>query len=73
MTLYEFNSLKTDDKYTFLWQEGVYLDSVVIKDTKLNLYAINKFFVEVHYNAVTNKLVELKSFKYGSIMDKYIT
>ncbi|WP_179019170.1 hypothetical protein [Winogradskyella forsetii] len=73
MTLYAFNSLSTDEQYNFLWQEGVYLDTVVKKDIKLNLYAINKFFVEVHYNAVTNKLVALKSFKYGTIMDKYIS
>jgi len=37
---------------------------------KINTSA-NKFFVEVRYDSESNKIIGLKSFKHGHLMDKY--
>ena len=37
-----------------------------------NLYAINKFYVEVVYDAKNNKIIGVESFKTGKDLDKYL-
>ncbi|MCX2680646.1 hypothetical protein OOZ15_11895 [Galbibacter sp. EGI 63066] len=39
--------------------------------TRYALYAVNKFFVEVEYNTITNKIVNKVSFKTGDKLDRY--
>lgn len=59
MTLYEFNILDENDKYQATWDLGTHIDTVVTKDLRINLYAINRFFVEVYYHnesTLTGKL-----------------
>ncbi|WP_405350689.1 hypothetical protein [Nonlabens sp. Asnod3-H03] len=50
---------------------GVYLDNHINGHQRYNLYAINRFFVEVEYNSTTNKIVNLRAFKAGDLLDKY--
>ncbi|MFD0963238.1 hypothetical protein ACFQ1O_04360 [Pseudofulvibacter geojedonensis] len=71
MTLYEFNLLNESDQCQTVWDNGTYLDVVTQDGIKMVLYAIDKFFVEVHYDSESNKIVGLKSFKHGQILDKY--
>lgn len=71
MTLYEFNILSFEDKYKAVIEQGIFLDNYVTKTTRLNCYAIDKFFVEVVYNSESNTVTEVKSFKYGHELDKY--
>lgn len=72
MTLYEFNSLEEQSRFTYLWEFGVYLDSVIMESLRINLYAINMFFVEVHYDAKSNTIKDIQTFKHGHMIDKYI-
>lgn len=71
MTLYEFNILDENDKYQTTWDLGTHIDTAITDTHKINLYSINKFFVEVYYNPETNKLEDIKSFIHGHSMDKY--
>ena len=41
------------------------------KDIKINCYAIDKFFVEVVYDARHDVITEIRSFKYGYYIDQY--
>ena len=43
----------------------------ITQDIKINCYAIDKFFVEVVYDAEHNTITEVRSFKYGHSLDKY--
>ena len=52
-------------------QYGIYLDNYVTEDIRINCYTIDKFFVEVVYNAEYNTITEVRSFKYGHSLDKY--
>jgi hypothetical protein len=52
-------------------QKGVFLDNHITKTEKFNLYAIDRFFVEVLYNSTINKITEIQSFKSGHLLDRY--
>jgi hypothetical protein len=72
MTLYEFILLAEHQQYDeVLNGSGVYLDNHINGNQRFNLYAIDKFFVEVEYNNTKNKIVGLRPFKTGSILNKY--
>ena len=71
MTLYEFNVLSFENKQSTVWELGTFLDNYVTKDVRINCYAIDMFFVEVHYNAEHNTITEITSFKTGKSLDKY--
>ncbi|SDG69447.1 hypothetical protein [Winogradskyella thalassocola] len=49
----------------------MFLDNYITKDVKINCYAIDKFFVEVHYSAEHNTITDVTSFKSGKDLDKY--
>jgi hypothetical protein len=71
MTLYEFNLLDTNNQMDTVNQKGIYLDNHITKTEKFNLYAIDKFFVEVCYNSIENRISDIKSFKGGFLLDRY--
>ncbi len=71
MTLYEFNSLNLDEQLKFVWKEGEFIDNHFSTIERCNCYAIDKFFVEVVYDAVHNTITEVRSFKSGHLLDKY--
>lgn len=71
MTLYEFNLLNYDEKLFTAVDKGTFLDNYVTADIRMNLYAIDKFFVELVYDGEENKIVEVRSFKSGSELEKY--
>jgi hypothetical protein len=72
MTMEQFNKLKFDDKLYLVVDKGVFVDNYVTKDIRINCYAMHKFFVELVYNPITNKITEIKSFDSGADLDKYI-
>jgi len=71
MTLYEFNMLSDDEQLSAVWDKGIFLENHISKTEKINCYAIDKFFVEVVYDAKINKITEVRSFKEGHCLDKY--
>ena len=71
MTLYEFNILTLEEKQASVWDKGTFLDNYVTKEERCNCYAIDKFFVEVVYDAEHNTITEIRSFKTGYLLDKY--
>jgi len=72
MTLYDFNKLQTlNDKMAAVNENGIYLDNHITEKRKCNLYSIDKFFVEVTYNPITNKIDKITGFKTGHLLDKY--
>ena len=71
MTLYEFNALELNERMEAVNQYGTFLDNYVTKDTRLNCYTIDKFFVQVVYDGEQNVITEVRSFKSGHSLDKY--
>jgi hypothetical protein len=72
MTLYQFNILTEDNKLKTVWDIGEFIDNHISIDGIKNLYAINKFYVEVVYDAQNNQIIGVESFKTGKDLDKYL-
>ncbi len=71
MTLKEFNKLTYDEKIFIVVDKGTFLENYVTKEIRINLYAVAKFYVELVYESALNKIVEVRSFKFGHELDKY--
>ena len=71
MTLQEFNNLDHDERLFTVVDKGTFLDNYVTTDIRMNLYAIDKFFVELVYDSGENKIIEVRSFKKGQELEKY--
>lgn len=71
MTLYEFNLLDDPEQYNIVWDKGFFLDTAFENGLKINIYAIDMFFIEVCYDPQSNRIVEKRSFKEGHRLDKY--
>lgn len=72
MKLYDFLSLDDDLQYQAVWDFGVHIDSVICDKIHYQLYAINDFYVEVHYDAFSNSIIGKQPFKQGDHLDKYL-
>ena len=70
MTLYEFNILDINQRMEAVNQLGTFLDNYIGNGERCNCYAIDKFFVEVVYDAEHNTITEIRSFKTGYLLDK---
>ncbi|CAH8296086.1 hypothetical protein EV196_11339 [Mariniflexile fucanivorans] len=71
MTLNEFNGLSHDEKLYTVVDKGVFLDNYVTVDIRMNLYSVDRFYVELVYDSELNQVVEVRSFKQGVFLDKY--
>ncbi|WP_299525977.1 hypothetical protein [uncultured Lutibacter sp.] len=71
MTLYQFNTLELNEQMEAVNQLGTFLDNYIGNGERCNCYAIDKFFVEVVYDAEHNTITEIRSFKTGYLLDKY--
>ena len=72
MKLFEYKSLKEEDQYRILWNEGVLIDGCMEADVKKLLYAIDNFYVELWCHVLTNKIIWKLSFKQGKLLEKYL-
>ena len=70
MGIYEFNVLSDHDKYHTVFTKGQFVDSV--KDGRITfvLYSLSYFWIEVMYDAPTNKILEIGSFVSGKSLDR---
>lgn len=72
MKLYEFLILSDELQYQTVWERGVHLDNILYNRIHHQLYAINDFYVEIHYSAADNKLIGKLAFKGGEVLEKYL-
>lgn len=75
MTLYEFNLLSFEEKQATIWEYGEFIENHITSFGELeiiNLYAINIFYVELVYDQNANKIKEVRSFKTGKDLEKYL-
>ncbi|MXN92963.1 hypothetical protein GR160_17185 [Flavobacterium sp. Sd200] len=72
MKLSEYKMLDEKKQYDVLWNEGVLIDACFDGSVKKLLYAISNFFVELWFDAVSNKILWKLSFKQGVLLEKYL-
>jgi hypothetical protein len=72
MDNYQFNILKANDQAAFTWEHGTYLAARHEKDFAINLYHVDKFFVEVWLNPEEVKINKIRSFKSKKCLEPYL-
>lgn len=72
ISLYEFLALSDQEQYHITLTKGEFLDIRVEGKRKFLLYAIHRFFVEVEYNDVENKIINKRAFVTGELLNKYV-
>lgn len=72
MKIYDFLNLKEQDRYQAVWDKGKHIDTKVKDGIVFQLYAINDFFVEIHYNAENNSIIGNLPFEQGEHLEKYL-
>lgn len=63
MDNYELNLLPINDEAQYTWDAGTYLTSRSDYYHNINLYHVDKFFVEIFYDQETNIVEKIRSFK----------
>ena len=71
MTLYEYKMLSEDEQYETVFAKGKFLDIVIEGNSKLVLYAIDMFFVEVIWDNEKDEIIGKGTFKEGDSLNKY--
>ena len=66
MNLYDYNKLNLTEKANLLWGDGVFIVNV----DNFALYVLYDFMVEVVLH--NEKIVELRTFKRGALLEKYL-
>ena len=71
MGFYEYLILSDEEQWNTLCDNGEFLTNLKLIDKSFSLYAIDKFFIEVTYDAKDNRITGIKSFVGGETLDKY--
>lgn len=71
MKLYDFKLLPDKEQYDIVFNKGQFSDYCLEKNKRFALYAISKFFVEVEYDEINNKIVGKVSFISGQKLNRY--
>jgi hypothetical protein len=72
MTWNVFLLLGEQEQYQAVWDYGVHIDYIIYDKIHYQLYSINDFYVEIRYDAATNRVVGKLPFKHGEHLDKYL-
>lgn len=70
MGIYEYNILPEDEQWKTFWDKGEFLTNLKLIDKAFSLYAIDKFFVEVELDPLTDRIIGKKVFMHGHCMNK---
>lgn len=57
----EFNSLTKESQFELLNNYGLFVGNRLYYNHRINLYSINKFFVEVHYEPNANQIDKIEA------------
>lgn len=71
MSIEEYESLKADEQFLKMIQDGHFLNHLILGSQSYSLYAIDNFFVEIEYNISDNLIINRTSFKTGDILNKH--
>lgn len=73
MTLYQFNALSNQDQQAAIWEQSNFVVSRRDGLDYLNLYAIDRFFVEIRYNPAWNEITHCRSFCSMDALEPYLS
>ncbi len=72
MTLEEFNLLPDPNQYKVVFSQGTFVDSFLEDQERYILFAIDRFYVEIHFTGYSDDVVYIKAFRTSHLLNKYI-
>lgn len=72
MDNYEFNVLPLKEQITYTKAHGTFLAARPDKDHVIQLFHLEKFFVEMWYNSESGKFDKVRSFKSRKCLEPYL-
>ena len=72
MNYFDFDNSSLEDKAKFVWENALFIESILHYNQRINLYSLNKEFIEVYYQPFTNDIVRI-SFATEQDLKKYIS
>lgn len=72
MFLYEFNQLNLNQQAEWIYKNCEHLMVLDQQSKKYSLYGCSDFYCEIIYNPKENVIEDIKSFKQGFRLDKYL-
>jgi len=72
MDNYQFNLLTFNDQAGYTWEHGTYLATRLEGVNSINLYHVDKFFVEVWNNVGLIEIEKIRSFKSNMCLEPYL-
>jgi hypothetical protein len=71
MGLYDYMILSDEERWDYLWQNAEFITNLKLIDRKHSLYALHDFFVEVELKGAADKILGMKTFIEGDLLEKY--
>ncbi len=71
MTLETFNSLPEEGQYRTVLSHGTFLKGFMEDQENYMLFAIDHFFVEIHFTAYKEDVIYIKAFNTSHLLHKY--
>ena len=71
MTFNEFNNLELNERVEALNQYGHFFENHITAKEIHNFYSIRTLFAQVVYNPHHDRITEVRSFKYGDLLNNY--
>lgn len=72
MTIAEFALLPIDQRAQYAWMNGRYLMNREGRWTRINLYALSGFFVEIWIDRGRNSITHIIAFRHPGKLDAYL-
>lgn len=72
MTLEAFNILSEGQQYRTVFSQGTFVDTFIEDEERYILFAIDLFFVEIHFTGYSDDVVYIKAFRTSHLLNKYL-
>ena len=72
MRLHEFELLEVAEQAEYLWQHGVHVATRKLVFHSLLLFQTSRFYGEIIYNGVENKIVTIRAFASAHRLEPYL-
>ncbi|MBO6828859.1 MULTISPECIES: hypothetical protein [Flavobacteriaceae] len=71
MRIYDYLALSKEEQWETLWDDAVYVASFRSIDCCFQLYAMDRFFIELELCPQQGSILNMGVFVHGKKMDKY--
>lgn len=71
ITIYNFRNLDIISQFNKVYYDGIFIESFIFQNTVNYVYSVSLFFVEIKYDSVDFKIIQITGFNSGSLLNVY--